>query len=375
MQNAVRQVFVDKCFSYTNNGINANGKCVEVKFTKSIIYSSTGAAGTYGIKLRSPGGTSFYNEGWHFTDCTIDNFETTFDVTDIFVLTVTGGYLGSIGGGYVALFGQPASNLCIDIKFTGVPMSGRVEFAPTGGRDYGAVFSGCQTVAGPSSGYAIHIANNASGISIKGHKFRNGGAGTIAIRAQNNNSRIVVQGIDVDSTYTGGAVFIQGSAGSDCSISGVAYAGAGEQIFIERPVLISGLMAATATGALIKRNINSGSISGSYTVGSTIVTLSGRFAKGETGLIIARFQACSGLDAATQRFDIGLPAGLVAPTGTGWDSKLIFPGVTTGVVQFVVPYHCTADIPLASGNITITNAAGNTATIGGHSWAAIEHNF
>ena len=375
LQNACRYVYVDSCYSFTSNGINASGKINEIFIAKSFIFSSSAAVGTYGVKLRSPGGSIYYNEGWIISDSTVDGFELAFDVEDVFDLQVANSYIGTAGSAgdrFCAVFGYPTTTACFDIKFDNVLFQGRVKFAPgSSGYDYSATFTGCTTFG--TTTYGIEFANNASGVSVRAHKFKNGGG--IAVRGASNNSRIVVHDIDVDATYATGGVFIQGANGTDCSVAGVSYAGAGEQIFIERPVRINGLMAATATGALIKRNINSGSISGSYTVGSTIVTLSGRFVKGETGLIIARFQACSGLDASTQRFDIGLPAGMVAPTGTGWDSKLIFPGVATGVVQFVVPYHCTADIPLASGNITITNAAGNTATIGGHSWAAIEHNF
>jgi hypothetical protein len=177
----------------------------------------------------------------------------------------------------------------------------------------------------------------------------------------------------VDATYTGGAVFLQGTNGADCAVGGVAYAGTGEQVYVERPVFVKGLKVATAVAALIRRNINSAAISGSYAVGAMIVGLTGRFAKGETGLITATLN-CSGMDAAAQRFDIAVPAGVVLPNGTGWDAKYIYPNAAQSRVVISVPYHVTADADATTNNVTITNAAGNTVTVAAHSWGCVEHN-
>jgi hypothetical protein len=73
------------------------GKSVEISFTDCIIYSATGAAGTRGIKLRSPGGTTFYSEGWSFATSTCRQLRDQHDVTDVFAYQVVGGYHGVAG--------------------------------------------------------------------------------------------------------------------------------------------------------------------------------------------------------------------------------------------------------------------------------------
>jgi hypothetical protein len=369
MQKAARQLFVDRCMIYTASGILCSGKCVEIKIHKSIIYSSTAADGTFGVKLESPAGSSYYCEGVHVTDCTIDNFQTTFDVTDIFVLTVTGGYIGRRGaGGYVALFGQPTSTLCIDIKFTGVMMNGPVKFAPTGGREYSTTFTGC-TTTGVSGGYCIEFGNNASSISVRAHKFRNC-TGAIAIRGANNNYDIVVDGVDCDSTL-GGGVYLQGANGDGCEVHNLKYKGAGEPFYFERQVRFTGLPIHTTIGATIRQTFNSASLAGAVAVGSNIASIQFRLAKGQTAVIVGEIR-CTGMAAyGSQLFQITPPAGMVLPNGTGWDSVYVYPQSSggSGAATFRIPVNATADIYL--GTLSISNAAGNTATVLAHSYFGI----
>lgn len=110
LQNAVMQFYAAQVGAFTYNGINANGKCVECHIDSSVIFGSSGATGTYGIKLYSSGGTVYFNEGWHITNSTIDNFEKRFDVRDIFVLACSNSYIGSSSGG-ASFQGQTATNV------------------------------------------------------------------------------------------------------------------------------------------------------------------------------------------------------------------------------------------------------------------------
>jgi hypothetical protein len=377
-QQAVRQVFIDKCFAYTQSGISASGKCVEVKIHKCIIYSSTGVAGTYSVKLRSPGGTSYYHEGWHFTDCTIDNAEVGFDVTDVFVLTVNGGYLGRASSGtYAALFGQPTSNFCADIKFNGAAITGQIKFAPTSGRDYAATFNGCTSMNIPGgSAIALEIGNNASGVTVRNHKFRNATAGgnNSAIRMTNNNYRCVVSGVDIDGTFEGGGVHVLGANGTDCEVHNVSHAGGGEPIIVQRPVRMSGVPIATSYGGTVKQSFNTGSIAGSYTVGSAIASLALNFPKGETGWIVVEL-SLTGMNgaASAQRLDIAVPAGVVIPSGTGWGSQYLYPEEATGKISVRIPYYCTANV--TAGTLSITNAAGNAVAVTAHSYFGIVRNM
>jgi Pectate lyase superfamily protein len=358
--NAVRQVFIDKCMSYTPSGINGNGKCVEVKVSKSIIYSSSGGAGTYGVKLRSPGNTTYYNEGWHFTDCTIDNFAKTFDVTDIFVLTVTGGYVGSAPSGYAFDFGMPTSSKCDHITLSGFTTGSKIRFAPSGGLLYHANISNVTFTS--ISSVNLQCANNAAGISIRNVKFESSTSG-IAIECVSNNATIVIDGIDCDSTFIAG-VQVKGTAGANCSVSNVSYSGSGDSLYVERPVLVKNVAVNSANVSALQRQFNPGDIVGTTAVAGTIATINISCAKGETGFINFSL-GCSGMNAGTQRFDLALPAGMSVPTGTGWSSVYVYPSAAAGLVTASIPYYCTADI--TGQDLAIVNAVGNTVSVDYHS--------
>lgn len=361
MTNAVRKVYIDSSVFFMVSGINVSGKCVEVFVDKSIIYSATGAVGTYGVKLRSPAGT-YYNEGFHFTDCTIDNFEKSFDVNDVFVLTVTGGYMGAAAGGYAFDFGQPTSDKCDHMTLSGFTCAGKIRFAPTGGRLYHANISDLSMTA--ITGANIQAANNAAAIRVVNIKGESSSSGVL-FEGVSDNANLVIDGVDCDSTFAGG-VQIKGAAGDDCVVSNVAYDGSGDAVYIERPVLIKSVPINTANMAALKRVFNSGNLAGTVTVGNPISSLTSQsFAKGETGEIVVEL-SCSGMNAATQRLDITIPAGMVVPTATGSTMLSIEPGVTAQRLSCRIPYYMSA--AAAAGTLTITNAAGNTVTIGAHSF-------
>ena len=364
---AVRQVFVDSCMAYTRNGIDANGKNVECYFHKCIIYGATEDAGTYGVRLRSPGGTSFYNEGWEFFGCTIDHFDNTFDVTDIFNLNVVSGFIGCKAGGYSAVFGAPTTNLCADIKFTGVPIAGKVRFVPAGGLDYAATFNGCTSLL--CEGINIELANNAAGISIRGHKFRSS-TGGVPVVCQNNNANIVIDGIDCDGTFIGGPQF-KGAAGPGCSISNMQYAGSGDSLYLERTVLISNIPINSAAVALYVQQFNTNSIQGSKAVAASIASIASGWAKDETGEVVIEL-SCSGMATdGSQRFDVNGPAGMVFPSGTGWTAGSFHHDGAAGRISHRIPYRCTQDVV---GTIELLNAAGNTVNVNFHSYFGIVRN-
>ena len=360
-KDAVRQVFIDKVHAYTKNGISAVGKCVEVKVTKSIIYGATGEAGTYGLKLNSPAGTSFYNEGFHFTDCTIDNFNTTFDVTDIYALSVTGGHIGrsQISGSVVAKFGQPTSTHCKDIKFTGVNINGSVVFNPTSGCDYYAQFTGC--VSESATAANINIRSFSANIKIADHTFHTSNSG-VAVVCANGTNDISVNNISCDTTFIGG-VQVLGSAGTDILIDGIQYSGTGNAIYLERPVRLANVPISDATKDYIQK-FNTGSIQGSHIVGANIASVNNWFAKGETGVIVCEFTYTGA--SASQVLTITTPTGMSIPSGTGWSSGAVMLNTVDGRVSLAIPYIVTQDI--SSGAIVLKNDIGNTISLGYHSY-------
>jgi hypothetical protein len=369
MQKAVRQVFMDGCILFTPSGINASGKNVEVMVSNSIIYSATGAAGTYGIKLRSTGGTSFYNEGWNFVNCTIDNFELTFDVADIFVLQVLNSYVSSTAAGYAFQFQAPTTTTHtqeINIGY-GCVIGGRVRFVGSGaGRNYnckigGAIFNGV-------TGLAIAIENNAASITVSDCKFKAGGGGTPqGVVGSNNNAQIICSNLEFDSTYLNG-VILSGAAGANCVIGPLFGPVTGDIFGLGRQMLLRGnpIYSAALAGAV--RSFNPVDLVGNYIVGAAISTQAVGFVKGERGWIVVSLP-CSGMNAATQRFDIATPTGMVLPSGTGWAANFIFPSAAGAYLSARIPYYCTGD---GTGNISITNAVGNTVTLNNHGYFGIE---
>lgn len=372
---AVKSVYIRGANFFTPNGISASGACVEVMVSDSIIYSATGVAGTSGIKLRSTGGTTYYNQGWSIVNSTIDNFEISNDVSDCFVYTITGGYTACAAAlaattGYACQFQAPLNTNLTDTMTIGggAVIGGRIRFASAGaGQAYNAninaTFSGVP-------GTAIAIENNAANITITGSKFKAGSGSPVGVVGTNNNANIVATGLDFDSTYTGG-VILNGANGTGCSIRGITYAGSGDPFYVARPVLINDVPVQTANGAGFKRQFNPSDLAGTYAVAAAISSQAITFAKGETGWIVASLP-CSGMSAATQRFDVTAPSGMVTPSGTGWASGFNYPSAASALVALRIPYYCTTD---GSGALSITNGAGNSVTLNSHGYFGIERAF
>ena len=374
---AVRQVFLTHVFAYTKNGMFCNGKCVEFEIYGSLIYGAKGTRDltTYGIKYVSPGGGRWYNEGLHITDSTIDNFGTTFDIRDIYAMSVTGGHIGAAiqsdgnnaPGALVAKFGQPTSTLCQDIKFTGVNIYGNIEFAPVGGLDYHAKFTGCTSEM--CNGVNIFIKNNAASITVSNHTFHSSTNG-VAVVCQSNNLNISINDIACDSTFIGG-VHVNGAIGDNVSVRGISYAGTGDPIYYERPILISGVPVATAGMANYKRKLVNAPWA-TYTVSQTIATVSAGFAKGETGEIVVEL-SYSGATPTSQVLEINIPDGLVVPNGSVWSSRYVELKSESGAISARIPYFVTKSI--ASADIALINFAGSALTLGYHGYFGIQRDW
>jgi hypothetical protein len=362
MVTAVRQVFVSKCQTFTPNGVLADGKCVEVMFDKCIIFSSAGAAaGTFCFKLVSALGTSRYNEGWTISDSTIDAAENAFDLADIFVFELSNSYIGRP----VTVRGPTTTTHTREIVINGNvfgPPNGRINFAnyAIGGNLTYANISGNIFTSG-----GISINNNHTNISIRDNKFETGGGVAVAVTITNNVSNIVCEGLDIDATYAGG-IIMSGATGADITVRNITYRGTGDPLFASRPVLRNNLPINSATYE--SRKMVCINATGTHAVSDTMASVSVSFAKGQTGKIMGVISA-TGLDAATQRFDISKPAGVSFPSlGVGQSAGFIVPSTTSGTISFSIPFYCTAD---DSGAVEIVNAVGNTATVPSHSWFGV----
>ena len=369
-QKAVRQVFFDKCQTYTKNCINANGKCIEIEGSNCIFFGATNDVTSSGFKLRATGGTRYYCEGFHFSDCTIDNFGITFDVADIYAMNITGGFIGClpIDGCYVAKFIRPTgSTSCRDIKFSNVNIFGPIAFGGgSNGYEFQAIFNGCAQQAFFDIG--IEIQNNCSAIQVSNHRFHTPNAeNSWGVVCTSGNTDIKINDIYC-SEQMGGGVQIKGTTGGGCSVRNISYDGAGEALYIERAVLLSGIPAYTSATASYLQKFNTASIEGNVTVGSNITTVQASFAKGETGNIVCELSYSGATSGQTLR--IVLPEGIVVPSGSEWNSEFIPLTSSSGHLSIQIPYRCTQDVSLSE--IAIKNNAGATIYIDYHGFFGIK---
>lgn len=358
--NAVRQIFIDSCMFYTRNGIVGSGKIVELKATKSIIYGSTNDIGTAGVQSISPGGGSSYSEGWHFTDCTIDNFEKTFDIRDIYVLTVNGGYVGcNSATGYAFSFGGRTTTHCREININTV-IGGKIIFvSEPSGWIANSKISGIVTRV--SSGVAVQFVNNVSGVDVTGLKFESiTGAGCAVVG--NNCSNISFGDITTDSSPSYGVQFV-GANGAGCSIDGFVYRGSGQALFSQRPVIRKNIVSSVAADVAYSQQTDMVA-PGSFAVGATIASLSMSIAKGERGFITFCL-AFSGGDGSSQNIQLSLPSGVVVPTEPGQSPINTLLLSATGLASRTIPFYASSDV--VTGAFSLTNQAGNTISVSSHS--------
>ncbi|ALV06707.1 hypothetical protein [Roseateles depolymerans] len=365
---ACRQIFIRACMIYTQSGFLFNGKNVEAMISDSIIYSSTGVAGTYGIRLRSTGGTTYYNEGISVVNCTVDNFEISHDISDCFVYQVIGGYHGVAGAlaatsGYVFQFQAPTTNLCEEIELAGgIVVAGRSRFvASASGVAYHAKID-VHNINTPGTAWAIE--NNASDIDIN-VIAKNGSGTAIGILGSNNNARITARG-KFDSTYTNGIV-LNGPNGAGCVIGPVSGDTIGGLVGAGRPVLLVGVPVGGTSVANLIRAVSASNINGTFAVGATIGSVAWAFCKGERGDIIINLPY-SGANAATQGIQIIPPTGMVLESGSGWAATNIYLGAASGLCFVRVPYRCTSD---GGGTLSVINLAGNSLTINNQAYIGL----
>ena len=372
MENAVRQVFIDDCMSYTVNGILSNGANVEVFITNSLFYGSTGASGTYGIKLRSPGGTSYFNQGFAVNNCTLDNFNNTFDISDVFVFQVNNCYIGCISSGNTFSFTYAANTTKTEAIMVG---AGTVLYGPvvfnnsSGGSNYRTSFNNFEIYVNASSGSGFTIGNNSSNITISNGRFI-GSSSNIGIVTTSGNNNCLFSNLQFDNNFSSG-IIINDSTGSGYGINNITYQGTGNDFYSNTgPALIANLPVYNSTIASYKQSFVQAQ--GTFATGSNISSITSSFAAGETGDVVIAL-ACTGMNASTQLFTVNPPTGMVLPSGSGWSSAFIYTSTASGYITVRIPYYITTAI--SSGTLSITNTTGNSVTTNYHSYFGFERNW
>ena len=367
-QNAARQLYFDNCFAFTQSGFNFNGKCVEVFISNGMFFGSVGGdvgSGTYGLKTRSPGGTNKYNEGIHITNTGWDNFEWAFDIADVFVLTWAGGWISGPNEFAFRLFGRTGTNThCREIDVTGVVFGKGIKFEDQATAcDYHMVVDGCVF-----SGGRVSLGNNTYNVGLYSSRFESNG-GVVGISVPNNCGNLTFDGLTFDSTHIGGVV-INGASGAGIAVKNITYHGTGTPVYSARAVEVDGNPIQDNSGGAAHISAYAHA-QGSFAVGAAIASVAASYPKGTKGFIVGQL-SCTGMNAGTQLFTVSPATNMVIPNGSGWSGGYIYPSTDGGHVTVLIPFYCSGPV---SGNVTITNAAGNTVTVNYHSYFGVVRDF
>lgn len=353
MYGAVRQVFLNNCYAYVKGGMYAEGKIVEI-YSNNCMWYGSGSATESDARLTVKAINSGYvPEGFHFTENLFDGTGYSWIVDDMYVMTVSGGYIGGN-----ARFGQPIA-LNHFINITGSECKGSIIFSPTSANDYRANIQPAIMHSKGVSGSVI-IGDNANGINVTTKLIAsahpsNAGVGVVV----GNGCTNIQLDLSVDQTYDRAATF-NGASGARCSVLVRNYLGSSNAVYSDRPVnIISSPVTNSVSLGLVEKYENIPA--GTYTVGSAMASISINAARGKRGVIVLNM-SLSGLAAGTsQVFTITAPSNLIAPSGTGWTSMSIRPQFTSGLVSMEIPFYANADI--VDGSITVNNFAGNSAVV------------
>lgn len=354
MNKAVRKVFIDSCDFYTINGIISNGKGVEVAITKSIIYSSGSSSNTdsFGIRLTSSGGTRYYNEGWHITDCTIDNFTYTIDLLDVFVFTINGGFIATnFDNGYaVSVKGPTTTTHCREIQIRSV-IGGKVRFFDRA-TSTATIASISGEITNCKPGTCLSIGSNIAGIDVYDLRVTSSPDCTL-MSVSNNAANIQIRGISTDSSLTSGIIF-NGENGSGCMISDFHYAGSGIAMSLARPVRISNVPLTSDTALYKVRN---GYVSTSFDcpVGTSIASTAFSAAYGSMINIDLSLILTGVATGNAQYLNLSCPSGVILPNGSN-SMSIILPSSGSPGMSYVSGV-VTRDFKNEAFNLT--NSAGS----------------
>lgn len=344
MDTAVRQVTIDDCTIYCNNGIFAHGKTVENVITNSLIWGT--ATGGYAVKLDSHLGTSKYHEGWMISNCTIDctDKDTAYaiDVSDYWVFQITNSYIGARIRLNAPTTTTHSEDFLIDnsIIYNTVETNGQASF-------YLKITN--STIIG---GHVI-FRNNARYITMSNISMKNAsGSDVIAIAISPGVSHVLIHDFRIDTSYHDGIV-INGTNGEDITIHDYYYEGTGTYIYTARPIYRHHNRESNFTRTAIT--------SGSKAVNSDIGTCSREMVKGTNYLVTVKTTIKGANTSAT-----GQILELSATNSTGGTYIPIYND--TEFVSLTRIMQCTT-----TGTVTVTlkNYQGNTITTDYHDYIEI----
>jgi hypothetical protein len=368
LHKAARKVFIDSCVALSANGILSDGKGVEVYANKTLLYSGTSAAGTYGVKLLSSGGTSYYNEGWYFTGCEIAVYEYAVYLSDYFVAEFVSCLLQGTSAGYSAFLTTPSTTThCFNAVIDACVVLNGLITVNTSGIDTRAAIRNCTFIN--QTGQCVDIMAGTYGVDVTDIKCVDAIVGNAGVVANGGNGNIFINGVSTDATFVN-CVQIKSSS-VNVQVHNLKHNGSGSVAYLETPTLLKSYPVQSAGDRSNVWKFNASDFAGTYAVGATISTVTTNFAKGETGFIVVKL-SCSGMSATpgAQLLEIVRPSDVKIPNGTSWDAAFIYPQFEKGLVSVMIPYACDSDV--TNGVVSIKNSAGNSVVIASHSYFGVQ---
>lgn len=226
METAVRQVTIDDCTIYCNNGIFGHGKTVENVITNSIIWATS--TGGYAIKLDSHLEGSKYHEGWTISNCTIDCSDkstgSAIEVSDFWVIQLVNSYVGA----KIHLKEPTTTTHSEDFLISNCVVYNNIE--TTGTASFYLKVDNTTIINGK-----VYLRNNARYVTIANLTMKNSSSDEVAIVLSPGVSHVLMHDIRIDSSYHDGIV-INGNAGTDITIHDYYYEGNGNYLYTARPI-------------------------------------------------------------------------------------------------------------------------------------------
>lgn len=343
LDTAVRQMTIEGCTIYCNNGIYAHGKTVENNISNSIIWSVKTEG--YAIKLDSHLEGSRYHEGWAISNSTIDCTDKTtgsaIEASDFWLVQLVNSYIGA----KIHLKAPTTTTHSEDFLIANCVVYNSIQ--TTGQNSFYLKVDNTTIIGG-----TINLRNNARYIVISNLNMKNSNSDSVAIAMSPGVTHVLMHDIRIDGSYHDGIV-INGAEGDDITIHDYYYEGNGTYLYTARPIYRHHNHESNYTRATIAQ--------GTKAVGDTIGSCSRSMAAGTNFLVNVKTTLKGGLTTGT-----GQILSLEISNGSGGIYIPFYGG--TEMISLTKVMNCTT-----TGLVTVSliNHQGNAITTDYHDYIEI----
>jgi len=373
--NYARQWFLNNCFIYSRNGVLIENKSVEINITDTIIYGSTEPQPTtFGVKMvHTDTHPSKYPEGVMISGCTIDHYERSIWIEDIFVFQLTNSFVAStMESGEASLyFGKGTSTHIMDHTISNTVFWGKPILFHGHAQEpvhYHAVISNCvfEYIDGPN----LALQRNAQDVSVSGCSFyTNPDLQSVVAELSGDNALVRLSNFTTDPYFKGG-IQVRGER-SDVTIRDFDYYGEHRALELEQPVYLKNVTGRPDDFSIIEYSRRSAGIPHAvpFSPGEEIAKVTMNVARGQRGIV--RISGTVKPESEGVLLTVKHPSGIVFPSGPDWSSAMIPLSGDDQRLDAAIPFHCTRSV---SGEFMLCNDSSSEAAVsfGKHSWMSVQ---